>query len=65
MALSEENQGQLSLRAVNSDFGVLRSAQEQRTWEVIDTLKAIAEDRAVPVSQVALAWVAGRRRSAR
>jgi aryl-alcohol dehydrogenase-like predicted oxidoreductase len=34
--------------------------QEQRTWEVVDTLKAIADDRGVPVSQVALAWVAGR-----
>jgi aryl-alcohol dehydrogenase-like predicted oxidoreductase len=34
--------------------------QEQRTWEVVDTLKTIADDRGVPVSQVALAWVAGR-----
>jgi aryl-alcohol dehydrogenase-like predicted oxidoreductase len=34
--------------------------QEQRTWEVIDTLKAIADERDVLVSQVALAWVAGR-----
>ena len=34
--------------------------QEQRTWEVIDTLKAIAQDREVPIAQVALAWVAGR-----
>jgi aryl-alcohol dehydrogenase-like predicted oxidoreductase len=34
--------------------------QEQRTWEVIDTLRAIADERGVLVSQVALAWVAGR-----
>jgi len=34
--------------------------QEQRTWEVIDTLKAIADERGVLVSQVALAWLAGR-----
>jgi aryl-alcohol dehydrogenase-like predicted oxidoreductase len=34
--------------------------QEQRTWEVVDVLKAIAGERGVPVSQVALAWVAGR-----
>jgi aryl-alcohol dehydrogenase-like predicted oxidoreductase len=34
--------------------------QEQQTWEVIDTLRVIADERGVPVSQVALAWVAGR-----
>ncbi|MDT0443456.1 aldo/keto reductase [Streptomyces johnsoniae] len=31
---------------------------EQRTWDVIDVLKAVAERRGATVSQVALAWVA-------
>ena len=33
---------------------------EQRTWDVVDTLRSIADQRGATVSQVALAWVAGR-----
>ncbi|GAA4229231.1 aryl-alcohol dehydrogenase (NADP+) [Streptosporangium album] len=36
-----------------------RNAQE-RTWQVIDTVRQVAEVRGVSMSQVALAWVAGR-----
>jgi aryl-alcohol dehydrogenase-like predicted oxidoreductase len=36
-----------------------RNAQE-RTWRVIDVLREIAEGRGVPMSQVALAWIADR-----
>jgi aryl-alcohol dehydrogenase-like predicted oxidoreductase len=36
-----------------------RNAQE-RTWRVIDVVRQVAEGRGVPMSQVALAWVAGR-----
>jgi aryl-alcohol dehydrogenase-like predicted oxidoreductase len=36
-----------------------RNAQE-RTWQVIDALREVAEDRAISMSQVALAWVADR-----
>ncbi|HEY7592280.1 MAG TPA: aldo/keto reductase [Actinophytocola sp.] len=36
-----------------------RNAQE-RTWRIIDAVRHVADDRGVPMSQVALAWVAGR-----
>jgi aryl-alcohol dehydrogenase-like predicted oxidoreductase len=36
-----------------------RNAQE-RTWQVIDAVREVAEGRGVPMSQVALAWVADR-----
>jgi aryl-alcohol dehydrogenase (NADP+) len=36
-----------------------RNAQE-RTWQVIDTLRQVAEGRGVSMAQVALAWVANR-----
>jgi aryl-alcohol dehydrogenase (NADP+) len=36
-----------------------RNAQE-RTWQVIDTVRQVAEGRGVSLSQVALAWVAAR-----
>lgn len=36
-----------------------RSAQE-RTWRIIDAVREVAEGRGVPMSQVALAWVADR-----
>ncbi|MFC1438708.1 aldo/keto reductase [Streptacidiphilus sp. N1-10] len=36
-----------------------RNAQE-RTWRVMDALREVAEGRGVPLSQVALAWVADR-----
>jgi aryl-alcohol dehydrogenase-like predicted oxidoreductase len=36
-----------------------RSAQE-RTWRIIDAVREVAEGRGVPMSQVALAWVANR-----
>lgn len=36
-----------------------RAAQE-RTWRIIDAVRRVADDRGVPMSQVALAWVAGR-----
>jgi aryl-alcohol dehydrogenase (NADP+) len=36
-----------------------RNAQE-RTWQVIDAVKQVAEERAVSMSQVALSWVADR-----
>jgi aryl-alcohol dehydrogenase-like predicted oxidoreductase len=36
-----------------------RNAQE-RTWRVIDAVREVAEGRGVPMSQVALAWVADR-----
>ena len=36
-----------------------RSAQE-RTWRIIDAVSEVAEGRGVPMSQVALAWVADR-----
>ena len=34
--------------------------EQERTWRVIDTVREIAEGRGVSMSQVALAWVAGR-----
>jgi aryl-alcohol dehydrogenase (NADP+) len=36
-----------------------RNAQD-RTWQVIDAVREVAQGRGVPMSQVALAWVAGR-----
>jgi aryl-alcohol dehydrogenase-like predicted oxidoreductase len=36
-----------------------RNAQE-RTWRIIDAVREVAQDRSVPMSQVALAWVADR-----
>jgi aryl-alcohol dehydrogenase-like predicted oxidoreductase len=36
-----------------------RNAQE-RTWRIIDAVREVAESRGVPMSQVALAWVADR-----
>jgi aryl-alcohol dehydrogenase (NADP+) len=33
---------------------------EERTWRVIDAVREVAESRGVSMSQVALAWVAGR-----
>jgi aryl-alcohol dehydrogenase-like predicted oxidoreductase len=33
---------------------------EERTWRVIDAVREIAESRGVSMSQIALAWVAGR-----
>jgi aryl-alcohol dehydrogenase (NADP+) len=36
-----------------------RNAQE-RTWRIIDAVREVAQDRGVPMSQVALAWVADR-----
>ena len=60
MALSVESQGQLSLRAVTSDFGVLRPTREQRTWEVIDTLRRSPRTGQCRSHRLALAWVAGR-----
>jgi aryl-alcohol dehydrogenase (NADP+) len=36
-----------------------RNAQE-RTWRVIETVRQVADERGVPMSQVALAWVADR-----
>ena len=33
---------------------------EERTWHIIDTLRRIAEARGTSMSQIALAWVAGR-----
>jgi aryl-alcohol dehydrogenase-like predicted oxidoreductase len=36
-----------------------RNAQE-RTWQVIDTVRQVAQGRGVSMSQVALAWVADR-----
>jgi aryl-alcohol dehydrogenase (NADP+) len=33
---------------------------EERTWQVIDAVREVAEGRRVPMSQVALAWVADR-----
>ncbi len=33
---------------------------EERTWQVIDAVREVAEGRGVPMSQVALAWVADR-----
>jgi len=33
---------------------------EERTWQVIDAVRQVAEGRGVPMSQVALAWVADR-----
>jgi aryl-alcohol dehydrogenase (NADP+) len=36
-----------------------RNAQD-RTWQVIDAVRQVAEGRGVPMSQVALAWVAAR-----
>jgi aryl-alcohol dehydrogenase-like predicted oxidoreductase len=36
-----------------------RNAQE-RTWRIIDAVREVAEGRGVPMSQVALAWVADR-----
>jgi aryl-alcohol dehydrogenase-like predicted oxidoreductase len=33
---------------------------EERTWQVIDSVRQVAADRGVPMSQVALAWVADR-----
>ncbi len=37
-----------------------RNAQ-QRTWQVIDAVRAIAQDRSVSMAQVALSWLADRR----
>ncbi|HSK24473.1 MAG TPA: aldo/keto reductase [Egicoccus sp.] len=37
-----------------------RRSPRQRTWDVIDTVRAIADDRGVSMAQVALAWVAQR-----
>ena len=34
-----------------------RRSAEQRTWDVIDAVQAIAEDRGVSMAQVALAWL--------
>ncbi|AHH93487.1 aldo/keto reductase [Kutzneria viridogrisea] len=34
--------------------------QEQRTWDVVDTLRQIAQERDSTPSRIALAWVAGR-----
>jgi aryl-alcohol dehydrogenase-like predicted oxidoreductase len=36
-----------------------RNAQE-RTWRVLETVRQVADERGVPMSQVALAWVADR-----
>jgi aryl-alcohol dehydrogenase-like predicted oxidoreductase len=36
-----------------------RNAQE-RTWRIIDAVREVAQERGVPMSQVALAWVADR-----
>ena len=36
-----------------------RNAQE-RTWQIVDAVREVAEGRGVPMSQVALAWVADR-----
>jgi aryl-alcohol dehydrogenase-like predicted oxidoreductase len=36
-----------------------RAAQE-RTWRIIDAVREVAEGRGLPMSRVALAWVAGR-----
>jgi aryl-alcohol dehydrogenase-like predicted oxidoreductase len=36
-----------------------RSAQE-RTWRIIDAVREVSEDRGVPMSRIALAWVADR-----
>jgi aryl-alcohol dehydrogenase (NADP+) len=33
---------------------------EERTWRIIDAVRQVADDRGVSMSQVALAWVAGR-----
>lgn len=35
-------------------------SRSQRTWDVLDVVRAIAEDRGVSMAQIALAWVAGR-----
>lgn len=37
-----------------------RRSPQQRTWDVIDAVRAIADDRGVSLAQVALAWVAQR-----
>ncbi len=37
-----------------------RRSAEQRTWDVIDAVRAVAEGRGVSMAQVALAWVADR-----
>ena len=34
--------------------------EQERTWQVIDAVREVAEGRGVPMSQVALAWVADR-----
>jgi aryl-alcohol dehydrogenase-like predicted oxidoreductase len=34
-----------------------RRGGEQRTWDVVDTVQAIADDRGISMAQVALAWV--------
>ena len=35
-------------------------SRQQRTWDVVDALRAIAAARAIPMAQVALAWLAAR-----
>ncbi|MEX2627804.1 MAG: aldo/keto reductase, partial [Ilumatobacteraceae bacterium] len=37
-----------------------RRSPQQRTWDVIDAVGAVADDRGVSMAQVALAWVAQR-----
>jgi aryl-alcohol dehydrogenase-like predicted oxidoreductase len=37
-----------------------RRSAEQRTWDVIDSVRTVAETRGVSMAQVALAWVADR-----
>ena len=34
-----------------------RRGRSQRTWEVVDAVRAVAEGRGVPMAQVALAWL--------
>lgn len=47
----------------NPDRGVEaydRRSTQQRTWDVLDTVRAIADDRGVSMAQVALAWLVDR-----
>ncbi len=37
-----------------------RRGAQQRTWDVVDAVRTIADDRGVPMSQVALAWLVDR-----
>ncbi len=47
----------------NPDRGVEaygRRSAEQRTWDVVDAVRAVADDRGVPMASVALSWLVAR-----